>query len=347
MIVRKDGVVLKKEDDNYIKKFGLMKAAEIAIEYKQTHKTPFIHDLFQLAAFIGPGKRSFFKLLKNVNNEYSFFEIKKKNGGFRKIYAPSPELCRAQRVILRGILSCYDVSPYASAYIEGKGLISNAQPHTNKKYILKMDITDFFGSISFEQVISTVFNKNYFPSAVGYALTTLCCYKGYLVQGAPTSPMISNLVLKHFDDVMGVWCEKRGISYSRYCDDITFSANEPLFCAYSKAKAFLSEMGFEINKKKTRFVSHTSQQNVTGLVVNEKVSVPKEYKRDLRQKIYYFLKFDKKDTAFKQSGREYYSYINYLLGRANYVLSIEPNDKFLKESILVLREKSDVEYWNE
>lgn len=341
MIVKKGEVIFGKEDENFIKMFGLMKAAEIALEHKKEYKTPFIHDLFQLAAYLGLGKKDFFRLLKNVNNEYEFFKVKKKNGGFREIHAPSSELRRVQTTILRRILSCYDVSPYACAYVKGKSLPANAAPHTGKKFILKMDITDFFGSISFEQVISTVFNKKLFPACVGYVLTTLCCYKGYLVQGAPTSPALSNLVLKRFDDVMGAWCEKRNISYTRYCDDITFSANEPPFAAYSKAKSFLNDMGFEINKKKTRFVANTSSQKVTGLVVNEKVSVPKKYKRDLRQKIYYFLKFDKDDIAFKQSGREYCSYVNYLLGRANYVLSIEPDDKFLIESLPKLYDKLD------
>lgn len=345
MIIRNGEVTFRKEDDNFVKMFGLMKAAEIALEHQKNHKTPFIHDLFQLAAFLGLGKKEFFKLLKNVSNEYRFFKIQKKKGGFRDIFAPSPTLSYVQSVINRKILSCYDLSPYAKAYVKGGKLSENAAPHTNKKFILKMDITDFFGSISFEQVISTVFNKNYFPPSVGYALTTLCCYKGYLVQGTPTSPALSNLILKHFDDIMGKWCEKRNISYTRYCDDITFSADEPLFSAYSKAKSFLTEIGFEINKKKTRFVKNTSCQTVTGLVVNEKVTVPKEYRRDLRQKIHYFLKYGDNDTAFKESGKTYNSYANYLLGRANYVLSIQQDDKFLRDSLSKLRKKSDVVYW--
>lgn len=333
------GVTFFGEDRYFLKRYGLMKAIEVATEYRKTHKTPFIYDLYQLAAVLGEREVELFKLLKNTENNYKVFSLQKKNGGIRKIYAPSYRLCWVQGRILREILSKYSVSPYATAYIKGKKLTDNANPHINKKYLLKIDITDFFGSITFEQVLSTVFNKNYYRSSVGVALTTLCCYKGTLVQGAPTSPMLSNLVMKHFDDNMGEWCKKQGVAYSRYCDDITFSSDKPLFHVYSKAKLFLESMGFELNRKKTHFVTNTSRQTVTGLVVNKKVSVPSDYKRTLRKEIYYFLKYGEYDTAFINSNLDYYSYLNSLLGKTAYVLSVEPENAFFKESKLSLLEK--------
>ena len=98
MIIKKGEVIFRKEDSNFVKMFGLMKAAEVALEHKSKHKTPFIHDLFQLAEYVGLGKKDFFSLLKNVNNEYEFFKVKKKNGGFRKIHAPSSKLRRTQKI---------------------------------------------------------------------------------------------------------------------------------------------------------------------------------------------------------------------------------------------------------
>ena len=339
MKISKKGITFFSEDRYFLKRYGLMKATEVATEYSKTHKTPFIYDLYQLAEVLGVKEVELFKLLNKTEKQYKFFEISKKNGGTRKIYAPTYTLRWVQKRILIKILSNYSVSPYANAYIKGKNLSDNATPHINKKYLLKIDITDFFGSITFEQILSAVFNKNYYRTSVGVALTNLCCYKGALVQGAPTSPMLSNLVMKHFDNVMGEWCKKKNITYTRYCDDITFSSNEPLYHAYSKAKAFLESMGFELNLKKTRFVTNTSRQTVTGLVVNQKVAVPSDYKRNLRKDIYYFLKFGTGDKTFIESGLEYESYLNSLLGKTTYVLSIEPENEFFEKSKYKLLEK--------
>ena len=343
MRILKNKIVFYAEDSCFIKKRGLIEAAEIALQYKNTHKTPFIYDLLQLAHFLYPDSNSFFKLLNNIDKEYRFFTLEKKNGGKRKIYAPSDKLCRVQKIILRKILCFYPVSEYARAYIKGRNLYQNALPHKGKKYILKLDITDFFGSITFEQILSTVFNKNYYPTPVGVALTNLCCYKGALVQGAPTSPMLSNLVMKHFDDIMGEWCAKQNIAYTRYCDDMTFSSDKPLFHVYTKAKSFLANMGFELNKKKTRFITNTSRQTVTGLVVNEKVLIPKEYKRNLRKDIYYFLKYETGDKTFVNSNLDYYGYIHSLLGRTTYVLSIESDNEYFKNAKKELLKKLNTE----
>ena len=343
MRILKNKIEFNVEDFCFVKKHGIIKASGIALQYKNTHKTPFIYDLVQLAHFLYPDSNSFFKLLNNIDKEYAFFTIKKKNGGKRRIYAPSAKLCRVQKIILRKILCHYPVSQYACAYIKGKNLYQNANPHTNKKYILKLDITDFFGSITFEQILSTVFNKNYYPTPVGVSLTNLCCYKETLVQGAPTSPMLSNLVMKHFDDIMGDWCAKQNIAYTRYCDDMTFSSDKPLYHVYSKASSFLESMGFELNKKKTRFITNTSRQTVTGLVVNEKVSIPKEYKRNLRKDIYYFSKYDTGDKTFITSDFDYYGYIHSLLGRTTYVLSIEANNEYFKKAKIELLKKLNLE----
>ena len=112
-----------------------------------------------------------------------------------------------------------------------------------------------------------------------------------LPQGAPTSPALSNLVMRNFDTNMARWCQRRAIVYTQYCDDLTFSADRPLFAVYSKAKNMLAEMGFDLNEAKTHFITNAGRQSVTGLTVNEKVSVPAGYKRSLRQEVYYALRF--------------------------------------------------------
>ena len=164
--------------------------------------------------------------------------------------------------------------------IKKEALLAKMQSHTlEKKNLLKLDITDFFGSISFEQVLCAAFNTRYVSKQVGFLLTSLCCKNDALPQGSPTSPALSNIVMRRFDDQIGRWCNQRQITYTRYCDDMTFSADRPLYGVYKKVKTMLREMGFELNESKTHFISNADRQTVTGLVVNEKLSIPSSYKR--------------------------------------------------------------------
>ena len=97
--------------------------------------------------------------------------------------------------------------------------------------------------------------------------------------------------MKQFDDNFGSWCEAKGLNYTRYCDDITVSGDSSLYSAYRKASRWLTGMGFEINERKTHFLSNANRQTVTGLTVNEKISIPSDYKRKVRQELYYAQKF--------------------------------------------------------
>ena len=260
---------------------------------------------------------------------------------------PDDELKVIQRRILRQILMKFSSSEYASAYVRRRTLSHHAAPHVGKRYLLKLDIADFFGSIRFDQVHRSVFHSGYFPKQIGVMLTKLCCFHGVLPQGAPTSPAISNLVMKQFDRNMGRWCASRGIAYTRYCDDMAFSGKRPLYPVYEKAKAMLEEMGFTLNEQKTRFVSNAGRQSVTGLTVNEKISVSREYKRRLRQEIYYALKFGAADSILKAEHRDFICegkpdaerYLQHLIGKVQFVLQLEPGNIWFREAINQLKEE--------
>lgn len=360
MIIDGTKVIFQREDFNFVKKFGLLEATDMVLNYRTLNDLPFIYDSYQLAAFLGLNhKYMFYFIRSDIRDSYKQITIKKKNGGDRTIHAPYYDtLFYAQKRIHKEILAKLPVSKYATAYKKGAKLTGNAEPHVGKRYLLKLDITDFFGSIRFEQAYSAAFNTKYFPKFVGVTLTKLCCLNRVLPQGAVTSPALSNLVMKNFDDNIGSWCEKHGISYTRYCDDMTFSSDKPLYAVYSKAKYMLQNMGFELNERKTHFITNSCRQTVTGLTVNEKVMVSREYKRSLRQELHYVFKYGAID-AFRHIFCDKYLgklrphtlyYLYSLLGRTRFVLSVEPDNEYFKTALQKLNElmpeyKSDEWYF--
>ncbi|MCL2488458.1 MAG: reverse transcriptase family protein [Oscillospiraceae bacterium] len=279
--------------------------------------------------------RCLYAVSRRIDSYYTRFSIPKPDGTARELLAPNPFLKRIQRNILRNILEKLPVSPYATAYRRGAGILKNASPHTGQKRILKLDIRRFFDSIPFYMVYSYAFPRIYYPPSVAVLLTHLCCYQEYLPQGAPTSAAISNLVMKPFDEYIGRWCGERGIIYTRYCDDITFSGDFDPAPVIRKARGFLSSMGFELNQKKTKVMDCASRQSVTGIVVNEKPQIFREYRNALRQELYYCEKYGVDSHLQRIYGdrlpiepERKQRYLRSLSGRINYLLQINPEDAY-------------------
>lgn len=177
-----------------------------------------------------------------------------------------------QRRILERYLYQLEVSEYSTAYCKGKSLIDNASPHVRKEYVLKLDISHFFDSIDDDMVYLVLKHLGLSVPATTL-LTHLCTYQARLPQGAPISPYIANLVMKQFDKKLGRWCCEHNITYTRYCDDMTFSGSKSDIRSANvigKVRRMLYHMGFTLNDKKTVFISSSQQQRVTGVVVNEK-----------------------------------------------------------------------------
>ena len=268
-----------------------------------------------------------YSISNNIENNYKIYKIKKKNGKYRTIYEPNSLLKHIQRQILVKILVNKAISKYAKAYHKGINLKDNAIPHLNKELILKLDIKDFFENISFIDVYNSCFSIEYFPKSVGMILTYLCTYDDYLMQGAPTSAYISNLVMKEFDEVLGLWCEENNISYTRYSDDMTFSGEFNPREVIVKVRKMLYKLGLELNNKKIHIIHKSSNQNVTGIVVNEKVQVSAKYRKEIRQEIYYIRKFGLESHLKKRNiDIEKEKYINILYGKILYVLQINNKD---------------------
>lgn len=286
-----------------------------------------------------------YALSNHTEDHYHKVRIPKRNGGARILLVPDPLLKYVQKNILHHILDGFETAQSAMAYRKSISVISNARLHTGKRLLLKLDLKDFFVSITFSMVRKHAFPSRYFPPQVQTLLTALCCFDNQLPQGAPTSPAISNLVLKHFDLYMEQWCREREITYSRYCDDMTFSGSFEAAPVIRKVSGFLNEMGFQLNKEKTRILSKGCRQVVTGIVVNDKPQVCREYRRKLRQEIYFCEKFGVEGHLKKLYGEQYllrepagvFRYIESLLGRIRYVLLVCPEDRQLQQAAERLR----------
>lgn len=193
--------------------------------------------------------------------------------------------------------------------------------------LLKLDIRHFFDKITYVLVRKNVFRDGIFSESNGILLSALCCYEGCLPQGAPSSPAISNIIMRDFDNTVGGWCRERGITYTRYCDDMTFSGVfEP-----SVLKCFVSgelrKLGFFLNGKKTVCVCKGQKMSVTGIVVNQKPNVASSYRKNIRQEMYYCKKYGIKSHLERKGNTDNETvYLRKLLGRVNYVLSVDPNN---------------------
>jgi RNA-directed DNA polymerase len=257
-----------------------------------------------------PAKRLLRTLYKSDEQErYRAFEIPKRSGGMRPIHAPHGLLRALQDKIKNDLDKLYQPHPNAHGFITGRSVASNAKPHTAKRWVLNIDLEDFFPSINFGRVRG-LFMKPPFEMgpAAASIFAQVVTHKNGLPQGAPTSPVISNMIAAGLDRALLRLARAHRVSYSRYADDITFSTNDvqlsaglamreqagdgshKLVCGDELIKA-IAVSGFRINAKKVRLQSRGMRQSVTGLGVNLHVNVGRERIRKLRAMLHAWDKF--------------------------------------------------------
>ncbi len=291
-------------------------------------------ELSSLVADLDISAKMLYSFSNSVEKHYRKVALPKSNGEFRYLHVPDESLKMIQRKIYQVLLSRETVSVYATAYRYGGSTVKNAKPHIGREYLLKLDVKHFFDSIIQPVVMNQVFPADRYSEANQVLLSNLCCLQGVLPQGAPTSPAISNIVMKEFDDTVGRWCRDRNISFTRYCDDMTFSWNNADYSSdlISFVKNELKIRGYFLNEKKTVLVKNGQRKTVTGIVVNKKVNISSEYKRTVRQELFYCMKYGISShlTHTGQDDSEDASaYAYQLLGKVNYILCvIGPNDEF-------------------
>ena len=285
-------------------------------------------ELSSLEQDLGISAKTLYAVSNNLGKHYRKTKLPKKNGGFRNLSVPDEVLKSIQKQIAEVLLIHTPVSRYAKAYRFGSSTLRNAKHHVGKQVVLKLDILHFFDSIRYSTVKDRVFPEEIYAEPLRILLTMLCYYKDALPQGAPSSPAITNIILYEFDEQIGLWCRERGIAYTRYCDDMTFSGNFDPAGVIRFVRLELKKMGFLLNEQKTRIQRPGQQQTVTGIVVNEKLSIPADYRRKLRQELYYCRKFGIQEH-FQKIGLEIPedTYRMQLLGKVNYVLQVHHNDK--------------------
>lgn len=290
-----------------------------------------IASIDDLATFLGVSLKQlrYFSNYYTPDDAYKSFEIKKKSGGTRIINSPCKSLKYMQKKISDELYKLYKTKKIATGFVKEKSIVTNAACHEKHNVILNIDIDNFFGSINYYRVRGVFMNKPFcFNRIIASALAGLTCCNSVLAQGSPSSPIISNYICRKMDNQLIRFCLKYKIFCTRYCDDITFSTKNLMFPEHlvrmengsvvlgNELIDIISSNTFKINSKKTVLQTKQQRQMVTGLVINEKINIPKKNYRKFRA-ILHHAKYNFKETATK-NGMDEKHFDSFLKGTINY-----------------------------
>jgi retron-type reverse transcriptase len=275
-----------------------------------------LHDVAYILGF-KPKALAYVLYAKPAETKYRKFEIPKRLGGKRTISAPDADLKNLQKRLSKLLQDCISEinktrkiqSSLSHGFRRGHSIVTNALPHRNRRYVLNLDLDNFFGTINFGRVRGFfIKNRNFeLRPKVATILAQIACHENALPQGSPCSPVISNLIGHLLDIRLAALAHKTGCTYSRYADDLTFSTNKRTFPAKvgtpemvphkwkagKEIKRIIRETGFTINAAKTRLQYQGSRQEVTGLVVNVRANPRAEYRRLARAMVHRLCKTGK------------------------------------------------------
>lgn len=269
-------------------------------------------------------------LIRSSPYRYKVYPIKKKSGsGYRTIAQPAKEVKSLQYWAIDNLFSSFPIHSSCSAYVKGKNIFDNAKIHASNPYLLKLDFKDFFPSITGNDFVKFCSDHNNFKFSDQdiYRLMRILFwlpernYEFKLSIGAPSSPFLSNSILYHFDLKLSEYCTSKGISYSRYADDMTFSMEnsnnrgETLIAVKDLLK-IIKYPKLCLNENKTIFGSKSNKRLVTGLILSNdgKVSLGRKRKRMISAKIHCFKNNKLTDTEKAN-----------LQGIVSFALNIEPD----------------------
>lgn len=250
------------------------------------------------------------------NERYKDFLIPKKSGQSRTISAPCTPLKILQRKLSQVLYSVYEPKSSVHGFVPNRSILTNAKRHVHKRYVLNIDLKDFFHSIHFGRVQGIFMKPPYnLPKEVAVVLAKICCYSGRLPQGAPTSPIVSNMICARMDsELRKLTVEFKCTSYTRYADDMTFSttlSKFPVEIAYQeksgddnsqklilgeRLSSIIQSNGFAINESKIRLQHKSQHQEVTGITVNQFPNVKRSFVREISSMLHIWDRFGLKSA---------------------------------------------------
>jgi len=242
---------------------------------------------------------------KPLADRYATFTIGKSNGELRTILAPISSLKIIQKKLKQVLENVYISKPPVHGFVLTKSILTNARRHTKQRYVFNVDLKDFFPAINFGRVRGMFMGFPYkLPKNVATVLAQICCFNNQIPQGAPTSPIVSNMICAHLDSELQLLAKTNKCNYTRYADDITFSTSTKSFPSSiatidklgqvqvgKKLNSIIKNNGFEINQNKIWLREKDRRQLVTGLVVNQFPNVRRKYTNQIRAMLYAWRKF--------------------------------------------------------
>lgn len=342
-------VMRKKELDNTIYKWrkfyeskGIkQELIDVYLSYAQNllkNNAPIIFDFEHLSLLLRLNRDLLSTLVNAPDSFYRQFFIPKRSGGQREITAPYPSLKYVQTWINEKVLSKVPLHGCAHGFVDRRSILTNVEPHLGKPCLLKIDLKDFFPSITINMVIQVFKSLGYTPD-VSFYLASMCCYEGVLPQGSPASPAISNIVAKHLDRRLYRLGKRFGYTYTRYADDIAFSGEEIPVAFIKYVKDIVTDCGFAINEKKVRLYGKNGNKILTGIsVASGKPRIPRDYRRNLEKELFYIKKYGI-DAHMNHMKIRRYNYIESIIGRVNFWRMVEPDNKLAIEMSAYLREE--------
>ncbi len=312
-----------------------------------------VASLDDLAAYFGYTDYEKLKGLIYPKPRYTSFEIPKRSGGFRTIDAPKRRLKQHQRKLSRDLTAIFgNLSSAAHGFVLGRSVVTNALVHVGRKSVVRVDLQDFFHQIHFGRVKGVFLAPPFdLPDDVSTVLAHLCCHEGVLPQGAPTSPPITNFICLALDRRLRQLARRYKARYTRYSDDLNFSfpsqslsqiPAEMFTVSFIDGRAIVEagplvaeivkKQGFTINPTKTRGVDREKRQVVTGIVVNDGLSVPRKYLDSIRGALYVWRKHGLADAEKNAvpilHSRNYSSggtpsFVPLIRGKLNWLASVE------------------------
>ena len=299
---------------------------------------------------------SFLADTNNVQRRCKTFRLRKKHGGYREITAPKGGL-RGILNALNILLQTYDEpTPWAYGFVCGRSVVDNARPHVGKRYILNLDLKDFFPSITRQQVADCLTAEPFgFSSLAAKLVSGLATVRTknneeVLAQGFATSPTLSNFICREMDKEIASIATAQGITFTRYADDLTFSSDtdilRPQGELVQQVKTIVERYGFRLNEEKTHLQRRGRRQEVTGLMVTEKVNVSRRYVREIRSLLYIWERYGYEDACQaawksyrqqhgKTKGHQHCVPLNAVLrGKLNYMKMVRGADDPLYQSFV-------------